>query len=179
MGAGGVKSSAGKGQRGKVAVLCGLAMILVAVCVRLVRSSPDAGLAAAPPAAVPVATPGATSVAAAPARPVAANVIAWPKAAARDPFRSTKVYPPPVVKVDVPATAPVAVKPAPPPVNFAALAREKISLKGTVQGERSLAMVNGRLCRVGQTVEGFRIVEIGKRTITVEKGGVRVVVEPD
>jgi hypothetical protein len=105
------------------------------------------------------------------------NVIAWPKAAARDPFRSTKVYPPPVVKVDVPATAPVVAKP--PPVNVAALAKEKISLKGTVQGERALAMVNGRLCRVGQTVEGFRIVEIGKRSITVERAGVRVVVEPD
>jgi hypothetical protein len=174
--------SAGKGQRGKVVLMCGLAMILVAVCVRLVRPSPDAGLAAAAPVAVAAAPVSASGNAAAAASggPVARNVIAWPKAAARDPFRSTKVYPPPVVKVDVPATAPVVAKPPPPPpVNVAALAREKIQLKGTVQGERALAMVNGRLCRVGQTVEGFRIVEIGKRSITVERAGVRVVVEPD
>ena len=40
-------------------------------------------------------------------------------------------------------------------------------------------MVNGRLFRVGQTVGGFRIIEIAKRTITVEKSGARVVIEPD
>jgi hypothetical protein len=179
MGAGGMTTKSAKAGRGKIAVLGGLGMILVAVCVRLVRPSPDAGIAAAP-FAVPVGTPAVESAASArPATPL--NVIAWPKTAARDPFRSMKIYPPPVVRVEVPATAPVAPPkpPPPPPVNVAALARETLHLKGTVQGERSLAMVNDRLYRAGQTVNGFRIVEIGKRTVTVEKAGVRVVIEPD
>jgi len=183
MGAGGMTTSrAGAAGRGKLVLLGGLAMILVAVCVRLMRSGPDAGLAAAasPPIAVPVGTAAVPS--GVPQRgPAAFGVIAWPEAASRDPFRSIKVYPPPVVRVEVPATAPVAppAPPPPPPVNVAALAKETLHLKGTVQGEHSLAMLGGRLYRVGQTVGGFRIVEIGKRTITVERAGVRVVVEPD
>jgi hypothetical protein len=155
--------------RGKLVLIGGLSMILVAVCVRLVRPNPDAGFAASPPP-----TPAGAADAPSPA-PLALNVIAWPRRAARDPFRSTKVYPPQAARVGVPATAPA----TPPPVNVAALAREAIHLKGTVQGDRAVAMVNGRVYRAGQTIEGFRIVEITKRTITVEKGGVRVVVEPD
>jgi hypothetical protein len=170
-------NSTRKASRGKVVVLCGLAMILVAVCVRLVRPSPDAGLAAAP-AATPSATPGTPPVAP-PGAPAVRTVIAWPKTAARDPFRSTKVYPPQVVRIEAPATAPVVAPPPPPRVDYVTLARQTLHLKGTVQGEHSLAMVNGRLYRAGQTVEGFRIVEIAKRSITVEKSGVRVVVEPD
>lgn len=160
--------------RGQGVVLGGLAMILVAVCVRLVRPSPDAGLAAAPtpPATLGTGAPDANSAA-----PVTPNVIAWPRSAARDPFRSTKVYPPQAPRVVTPATAPVVAPP--PPVDVAAMARQAIHLKGTVQGERAVAMVNGRLWRVGQTIDGFRIVEITKRTIAVEKSGVRVVIEPD
>jgi len=172
MGAGGMNKKKPV-TRGQMAMLGGLSMILVAVCVRLVRPGPDFSPAATPaPMAAPAPGPADGSSSA----PVALNVIAWPQSAARDPFRSTKVYPPHAPRVAKPATAPVA---APPPVDVTALAREAIHLKGTVQGERAVAMVNGRLYRVGQTIGDFRIVEISKRTITVERSGVRVVIEPD
>jgi hypothetical protein len=172
-----MKQSAAKAGRGKVAVLCGLGMVLAALVFRLVKPNLDSAPAAPPPSvgAPPVA--GQAPTVAASASPAKPNVIRWPDATARNPFQSASVYPPQVVRVEPSKVTPVA---APPPtVDLASVARGAIHLKGTVQGERAIAMVNGRLYRAGESIAGFRIVEIAKRSITVEQAGTRVVVEAE
>ena len=173
----GVNRPATKTGRGKIAVLCGLAMVLAAMCFRMFKPNlePSVAAAPAPVAASPAPTAGAA------AAPSVRHAIAWPDAAARDPFHSTKVYPPPAPRVETPKVAATAPAPQPiPTVNVAALARETIRLKGTVQqGGRAVAMVNGRLFRVGESIGGFQVVEIGKRSIVVEQAGTRVVIDPE
>jgi hypothetical protein len=104
--------------------------------------------------------------------------VTWPTDVARDPFQSDLVFPPaappPVVETKPdPSTLP----PVPPPVDLTAVAREKLQLKATVLGERPIAMMNGRVYRTNEMVEGFTIVEIRKTDITVERDGKRIVIE--
>ena len=168
-----------KAGRGKVAVLCGLSLVLAALSFRLVKPKLSAGQAAPPPP-LPMPAGPATPLPSSPTAAAKPLVIRWPDASARNPFHSAAVYPPQAKKVE-PAQVTVVTPPPPPPpqpkVDYAAAARQAIQLKGTVQGERPVAMVNGRLYRVGESVANFRILEIGKRSITVEQAGVRVVIE--
>jgi hypothetical protein len=110
-----------------------------------------------------------------PSPAVAAVRVTWPADIARDPFSSDLVFPraaPPPGPKGEPVTAPATDR-----SDVAAMAREKIQLKGTVLGDRPLAMMNGRVYRVGEYAEGFKIVQIETNQITVERDGSRVVVE--
>jgi hypothetical protein len=151
-----------------------VSVVAAAIGFRLLSSGPQAAPAASVmlPSDVPAFTATPSNAADVVAR------VTWPTEMARDPFDSDLVFPPaappptPEPKVDVSVT-----KPVPPPVDVPALAREKIHLKGTVLGDRPIAMMNGRVYRVGEVVEGFKIVEIVTNQITVERGGSRVVIE--
>ncbi len=178
MGPGGIMNvAANKQSRQKLVLLGGVSLVAVAVGIRLVSSGPKPAPAATvvPPFVAAVVANGAPWLA--PAKPALA--ITWPTDITRDPFHSDLVFPPaapppppPEPKVDVPVVAP-----APPPIDLAALVQEKIHLKGTILGDRPIAMMNGRVYRVGEVLEGFKIVEIAKDQITVERDVTRFVVK--
>lgn len=181
MGPGGTMKAEGKKiNRTQFVVLGGLSVVAASIGFRMLSSGPQSAPAASiSPAGGPAALPSPpTQVAVVPVMS-----ITWPAAMSRDPFNSELVFPPappppapaPPPKVEAPVVAPA--PSPPPPVDFAALAREKIHLKGTVLGERPLAMMNGRVYRVGEVVEGFKIVEIVTNQITVERSGTRVVLK--
>jgi len=187
MGDRGMNSNAAKRQptqdRRKLAMMGGLAVILAAVVMRTFSSGPDAAVAA-PEAAASSTSSGASTgnngngprVAVAPAP----KVIDWPGKVARDPFASAVVYrppppPPPPPKVDDPPD------PTPPPpapvVDLAKEAADSIPLTATVVGEKPIAMINGRIYRVGEFVAGFRIAEIHARRIVVERSNQRFTID--
>ena len=181
MGPGGTMNDrAKKASRQKLVMLGGVSVVGLAVGIRMLSSGPKAAPAATVvPPAVP-AMVGSAAPLSQPAKP--ALMIAWPTDITRDPFQSDLVFPPaapppaplPVEpKVDVPAV----VTPVAPPVDLGALVAEKIQLKGTVLGDRPIAMMNGRVYRVGEVLEGFKIVEIAKNQITVERDATRFVVK--
>ena len=182
MGAGGVMKPepTKKNSRTQLIVLAGVSVVGAAVVIRMVAGGPQSAPAAS------VTTPGVTAALTAPGTsanvPAETITVAWPATVARDPFSSDLVFPPPAPppppttpKVDVPVV--VAPPPPTPKVDVAALAHERIHLKATVLGERPLAMTNGRVYRVGEVVEGFKIVEIEKNQMTVERDGTRVVIK--
>ena len=174
MGERGMNSNArAKSERTKLAVAGGLAVIMLAVGVRMFSSGPESAVAATEPggAAAPVAAPAST------ARPVhVPRVIDWPGKVARDPFASSLVYRPVVVPKPVEPTPPPA-PPPPPPVDVAKEASEAIPLTATVLGDKPIAMINGRIYPVGGAVAGFRIVEIHARRIVVERDGQRASID--
>ena len=160
-----------KPSRQKMVLLGGLSVVAAAMGIRLLSSGPESAPAAT------VTSSSATPVHPAPAQPgKGATTVVWPTDMARDPFQSNLVFPPaappPEPKPDVPAV----VAPSDPGVDYATLVREKFNLKGTILGERPIAMMNGRVYRIGEVLEGFTIVEIEKNQITVEREGTRFVV---
>jgi hypothetical protein len=174
MGAGGTMSVAtNKPSRPKLVLLGGLSIVALAVGIRLVSSGPESAPAATVTPSTPD-TPGAGG-ADAPTAAKAPVSINWPADVARDPFHSDLVFPPAAPPSQQPVEVPV-VAPAPVKVDLATLVREKIHLKGTILGERPVAMMNGRVYRVGEVVDGFTIIEIEKNRITVERDGTRFVV---
>jgi hypothetical protein len=164
--------------RRKLAMMGGLAVILAAVMMRTFSSGPE--VAAAAPEVASAATPSSAGnngngprVAVAPLP----KVIDWPGKVARDPFASAVVYrpPPPPPKPDEPAPLP---PPAPAPVvDVAKEAADAIPLTATVVGEKPIAMINGRIYRVGEFVAGFRITEIHARRIVVERNNQRIAID--
>lgn len=172
MGPRGTIKSEHQTSRTKLVMLSGLSVVALAVGIRLVSSGPQS----APAASVSAKAPAASVATNLPQPAQSAVSVSWPAEVARDPFHSALVLPPPAPLPPAPVIAAPVAPPAPPPVDFAAMAREKIRLKAIVQGERPLAMMNGRLCRVGDNVEGFKIVEIGTNRITVERETTRLIV---
>jgi len=60
----------------------------------------------------------------------------------------------------------------------AALAQaSSLVLQTTVVGATGTAIINGQVLRVGDTIGGFRVVEIASRSCTLAKGAVRVTLE--
>ena len=176
-GVGSTHSSAGKPpDRTKLAVAGGLAVILAAVTMRMLSSGPEGAAAATTqeedPA--PVTAFGGNNN-----RPVVhvPRVIDWPSRASRDPFVSALVYkePPPPPKPEEPDLPPP--PPPPPPVDLVKEAAEAIPLTATVVGDKPIAMINGRIYRVGEYVAGFRIAEIQARRIIVERERQRIPIE--
>ena len=153
----------------KLVVLGGLSVVGAAICFRMMwsgpQSAPGASVTDAPDALV---LPGEPT----PNRIDGTSSVTWPTDVARDPFNSKLVFPTEVRITEAPAVTATT-----DPVDVAALAREKIQLKGTVLGEHPQAMMNGRVFYVGGVVEGFKIVEIGTNQVTVERDGSRVVIE--
>ena len=49
-----------------------------------------------------------------------------------------------------------------------------LSLQTTMVGTVSTAMINGQVCRIGQEIAGFRVVEISSKSCVLEKDGVRI-----
>jgi len=49
-----------------------------------------------------------------------------------------------------------------------------LTLQSTMVGPNSSAMINGQVLRVGEWIDGFRVVEIQARSCIVEREGVRV-----
>ncbi len=180
MGPGGTMKTEGKKSRTQLVVLGGLSVVAASVVFRMMSSGPQS----APAASIsPVGGLAALPSTPNPGAVVAPMSIAWPAAMARDPFNSELVFPPappspaplPQPKVEPPVVA--IAPPPPPPVDFPAMAREKIHLKGIMLGDRPQAMMNGRMYRIGDVVEGFKIVEIVTNQITVERSGTRVVLK--
>lgn len=160
--------------RTQLVMLGGVSIVALSVGIRLLSSGPQSAPAATVTA--PIAH-GAPLAATTPLHPAnhAINVT-WPNEIARDPFHSNLVFPPAPPPPEPVVEAPV-LPPAPPPVDIEALAKETIHLKGTVLGDRPLAMMNGRVYRVGEVVEGFEIVKIGINQITIERDGLRLIVQ--
>lgn len=95
-------------------------------------------------------------------------VVDWPVVVQRDPFRSDRVIPSnhaANVKADAAA--------------LAEEARQTLRFTGSILGEQPKAIVNGRLFRKGDVVSGFRILQIEKRQIVVERDGVSVRITSD
>ena len=161
-----------KPSRQKVVMLGGLSVVAAAVGIRLLSSGPESAPAAT------VTPSSATPVLPTPSQPgKGAMPIVWPTDMPRDPFHSDRVFPPAAPPPDPKQQeVPTVVVPTGLPVDYAAIVREKFNLKGTILGERPIAMMNGRVYRIGEVLEGFTIVEIEKNQITVEREGTRFVV---
>ena len=172
MGPGGTMNvEANKPSRTKLVMLGGLSVVAAAVGIRLLSSGPESAPAAT------ITPPSATPIVPTPAQPVqGATAVEWPTDMARDPFHSERVFPPAAPPPEPKPDVPVVVTPSALPVDYAAIVREKFNLKGTILGERPIAMMNGRVYRIGEVLEGFTIVEIEKNQITVEREGTRFVV---
>ncbi|HEV2294629.1 MAG TPA: hypothetical protein VGR35_12305 [Tepidisphaeraceae bacterium] len=164
--------------RTQLVVLGGLSVVAAAVLIRLLSSGPQSAPAATVGTTPLLPNAAVVSSQAAPQPANGAVSVTWPTAVARDPFQSDLVFPPapplPPAKVEPTAVAPPAT--SSPQVSLAALAKEKIHLKATVLGDRPLAMMNGRVYRVGEVIEGFLIVEIEKNQITIERNDLRLVI---
>ena len=158
-----------KPSRQRVVMLGGLSVVAAAVGIRLLSSGPESAPAAT------VTPSSATSVLPTPSQSTkGAMTVVWPTDMARDPFHSDRVFPPAAPTPEPKQQEdPVAVAPSGLSVDYAAIVREKFNLKGTILGERPIAMMNGRVYRIGEVLEGFTIVEIQKNQITVEREGTR------
>ena len=93
-------------------------------------------------------------------------VVDWPVVVERDPFRSDRVIPPNHGGARSDA-------------ELAEEARQVLRFTGSILGEQPKAIVNGKLYRKGDVVSGFRILQIEKRQIVVERNGVSVRVTSD
>jgi hypothetical protein len=172
MGPGGTMNfQVNKLSRQKMVMLAGLSIVAAAVAIRLLSSGPESAPAAT------VTSSSATNLDPTPSQPVkGAMAVVWPTDIARDPFHSDRVFPPAAPPEPKQQEVPTVVAPSGLSVDYAAIVREKMNLKGTILGERPIAMMNGRVYRIGEVLEGFTIVEIEKNQITVEREGTRFVV---
>jgi len=161
-----------KPSRQKRVMLGGLSVVAAAVGIRLLSSGPESAPAAT------VTSSSATNLDPTPSQPVkGAMTVVWPTDMARDPFHSDRVFPPAAPSPEPKQQeVPSVVAPSGLSVDYAAIVRDKMNLKGTILGERPIAMMNGRVYRIGEVLEGFTIVEIEKNQITVEREGTRFVV---
>lgn len=50
-------------------------------------------------------------------------------------------------------------------------------LQTTVIGERPTALINGRIVRIGDTIAGFKVVDINSRSCQLERDGIRVALD--
>jgi len=50
----------------------------------------------------------------------------------------------------------------------------ELELQSVTQGDVPAAFINGRLIRVGQSIEGFVLLECDERTAVLERGGIKV-----
>ncbi len=53
-------------------------------------------------------------------------------------------------------------------------AQTKLRLESVLLGESPLAIVNGRVCRVGSRLDGFTVIAIGSDSITVSRHGFEI-----
>jgi len=172
MGPGGTMNfQVNKLSRQKTVMLAGLSIVAAAVAIRLLSSGPESAPAAT------VTSSSATNLDPTPSQPVkGAMAVVWPTDIARDPFHSDRVFPPAAPPEPKQQEVPTVVAPSGLSVDYAAIVREKMNLKGTILGERPIAMMNGRVYRIGEVLDGFTIVEIETNQITVEREGMRFVV---
>lgn len=98
---------------------------------------------------------------------------AWSFETARDPFRAPVIeapaLPPP------PPPPPPVVEPIRPPVVEEPL---RLKLTSVVSGQGSYAVIDGRVLHLGDSIAGYRIVEIRGRSVVLEKDGVRRELRP-
>lgn len=57
------------------------------------------------------------------------------------------------------------------------LAARRLNLESTLLGAQSRAMINGQLLSVGESIQGFELIEVRSRQVTVRKDNVEVVLE--
>ena len=150
---------AARSSRRKLAWVVGLSIVLAALVARwMLMLTPASAEAAEPP------MPEFPSSMAR-AR-MARVVVDWPVVVERDPFRSDRVIPPNGGgRTDAAA--------------LAEEARQALRFTGSILGEQPKAMVNGRLYRKGDMVSGFKILQIERTQIVVERNGVAVRVTSD
>ena len=165
--------------RRKLIWLLGPSLVLAALAVRLyLRAPAGAGAATTTPAGGIGAaeSPPADAGRSSPASAVTAGrkrrvAVTWPVVANRDPFWSERVLPPPPPKeLPRPETRPV----APDHDQLLQEATQRLHFTGVMLGEVPKAIINGKLYRAGAVVEGYRIVEIRGRQLTVQTRGVRL-----
>lgn len=175
-------------QRRRKMALLGILAVLCAIAV-LVQFQPraksafdasvgDEGFDSAAPSHEP-ATPQRVSV----AWPTALrrDVFAWDAALAKptpppkeEPLVAIAIVEPPPAATPEPQAAP-APTPKPTPEMIRAQALERLQFTGVIVGREARAVINGRLCRAGQEVEGFVIRRIEPRRLVLERAGVTIV----
>jgi hypothetical protein len=176
MGSSGMTTSKPGGTR--LALLAGLTILLGAMVVGRFTGGPSEATADS----LAPATDGTTGAGVVPDEEakLAPRTINWPLSADRDPFSSQIVYPPPPPPPQEPAPLP----PAEAAIEQAAdrraalleEARSSIALEAIMAGERPLAVINGRACRIGHEVNGFRIVDVQSDHVILEREGVRLAI---
>ncbi len=57
------------------------------------------------------------------------------------------------------------------------LAARRLNLQSTLLGAQSRAMINGQLLSVGESIQGFELIDVRSRQVTVRKDNVEVVLE--
>ena len=149
-----------KAFRRKLAWAVGLGVVLAALVARWMLTLPASADAADSSASGEASFEYPASI----ARTRHARVVVdWPVVVERDPFHSDRVIPPnnaPNPKADAAA--------------LAEEARQTLRFTGSILGDQPKAIVNGRLYRKGDLVGGFRILQIEKHQIVVERDGVSV-----
>lgn len=88
--------------------------------------------------------------------------------------------PPSEVEIEsVPAAQPSASQPAAPSVSISGELAHGLRLDGVIVGESSLASISGRLYRKGAIIAGFRVIDIGRDFVRLEKDSADVVLQLD
>lgn len=173
---------------GKLALIGVLAVIMfVVIWVQLPSAEPGAVEARSsaeamnePPAPMPAAAKGGETLAEAPAnstKPTELPRKAWPEFSIQsllrcDPF-AHQAWSRPIPKKDSPATEVVADKKiAPPPLHatnpLGELKQKGVSLVLLANGQK-VARVGGQQFRVGDTINGYRIMDIAKDGMVLEE----------
>ncbi len=168
-------TSTGKtGRRVKLAALLGLGLVGAVVWgPMIVPSGPRraAGQSAQSSRSASAAGQGHSTPS---AKGQAAIDVVWPAPLGRDPFAfdaapyKRKPTKQPAVTVDETP------EPEPEPTIDSQDVRDTLALEGTILGVHPRALINGKLYKLGQIVEGFEIKGIGDRRVTVHKNGVDV-----
>lgn len=149
------------------------ALVLVAVvlgAVRMVQQIPSRATASN----TPVAANESESATELPSVPTAVDVT-WPRELKRDLFAWEAVF-----EVEQPQEEePVAEAPVerPDPAAVRRDAEREVALQAIIFGEEPIAMINGEVTKVGQTVAGFRVVRIEARRIVLEKENIEISLE--
>lgn len=169
-----------KPKRSSVVVLVALSIVLAGIGVRwLLNRAPASSASAAPRPAPAVATTGATPQSAGRTAVKPSVSVTVPSARStnfrRDPFASKVVFPP---KSAVDNTKPLA-KPVDVNAEVVAAARRELRLTAILVGENPVAMISGKMYRVGDTVGTFRVERIAPLEVVVEQRGVRVVLSKE
>ena len=145
-------------------VAAALLVVLGAVSARrLLRAPSESAAADAPPPAATVQGPagqeGQFHV-----------TVDWNPTLTRDPFSSVAVFPPKPVAPPEPL-----VPQGDKAEELTQAVRRKIKLNGTFVGSHPLAIMNGKMYRTGDHVDGFLLKQIGVREVVLEKDGVQIV----